>query len=48
MVLIGGVGAGLGLVLTSWLASALTPHYSWRILWLIDLPTSVLFIALNH
>jgi MFS transporter, putative metabolite:H+ symporter len=35
-------------VLTSWLAGALTPHYSWRILWLIGLPTGVLFIALNH
>jgi putative MFS transporter len=48
MVLIGGTVAGAGLVLTSWLAGALTPHYSWRILWLIGLPTGVLFIALNH
>jgi putative MFS transporter len=48
MVLIGGGVAGAGLVLTSWLAGALTPHYSWRILWLIGLPTGVLFIALNH
>lgn len=48
MVLIGGGVAGAGLVLTSWLAGALTPHYSWRILWLIGLPTGVLLIALNH
>jgi putative MFS transporter len=48
MVLIGGGVAGSGYVLTSWLASALTPHYSWRILWLIGLPTGILFIALNH
>jgi MFS transporter, putative metabolite:H+ symporter len=48
MVLIGGAVAGAGYVLTSWLAGALTPHYSWRILWLIGLPTGVLFIALNH
>ena len=48
MVLIGGGVAGCGYILTSWLASALTPHYSWRILWLIGLPTGVLFIALNH
>jgi putative MFS transporter len=48
MVLIGGVVSGAGYVLTSWLAGALTPHYSWRILWLIGLPTGVLFIALNH
>jgi MFS transporter, putative metabolite:H+ symporter len=48
MVLIGGGVAGVGYVLTSWLAGALTPHYSWRILWLIGLPTGVLFIALNY
>jgi len=48
LVLVGGGAAGLGYVLTSWLAGALTPHYSWRILWLIGLPTGLLFIALNH
>jgi MFS transporter, putative metabolite:H+ symporter len=48
LVLVGGGAAGLGYVLTSWLAGALTPHYSWRILWLIGLPTGVLFIALNQ
>jgi MFS transporter, putative metabolite:H+ symporter len=47
MVLIGGDIAG-AYVLTSWLAARLTPTYSWRILWLIGLPTGVLFIALNH
>jgi MFS transporter, putative metabolite:H+ symporter len=48
MVLIGGGVAGAGYVLTSWLAGALTPHYSWRILWLIGLPTGMLFIVLNY
>jgi MFS transporter, putative metabolite:H+ symporter len=48
MVLIGGGVAGGGYVLTSWLAGALTPHYSWRILWLIGLPTGLLFLALSH
>jgi MFS transporter, putative metabolite:H+ symporter len=48
MVLIGGGVASAGYAITSWLAGALTPHYSWRILWLIGLPTGVLFIALNH
>ena len=47
MVLIGGDIAG-AYVITSWLAAELTPTYSWRILWLIGLPTGVLFIALNH
>lgn len=48
MVLVGGGVAGLGYILTSWLAGLLTPHYSWRILWLIGLPTGALFLALNH
>jgi putative MFS transporter len=47
MVLIGGDVAG-AYVLTSWLAGALTPHYSWRILWLIGLPTGLLFIGLSQ
>ncbi|ANP51453.1 putative MFS transporter [Streptomyces griseochromogenes] len=47
MVLIGGDIAG-AYVATSWLAGWLTPTYSWRILWLIGLPTGLLFIALNH
>jgi putative MFS transporter len=47
MVLIGGDIAG-AYVITSWLAGSLTPTYSWRILWLIGLPTGLLFIALNR
>lgn len=47
MVLIGGDIAG-AYVITSSLASWLTPTYSWRILWLIGLPTGLLFIALNR
>lgn len=45
MVLIGGDIAG-AYVLTSWASEALTPTYSWRILWLLGLPTGVLFILL--
>lgn len=47
MVLIGGDVAG-AYILTSWLASELVPLYSWRILWLIGLPTGVLLILLNR
>jgi putative MFS transporter len=47
MVLIGGDIAG-AYVLTSWASEALTPTYSWRILWLIGLPTGLLFIALTR
>lgn len=47
MVLVGGDIAG-AYVLTSWMATTLVPHYSWRILWLAGLPTGVLLIALNR
>jgi MFS transporter, putative metabolite:H+ symporter len=47
MVLIGGDVAG-AYILTSWLSAALVPEYSWRILWLIGLPTGLLLIALSR
>ena len=47
MVLIGGDVAG-AYVITSWLSSTLVPHYSWRILWLIGMPTGLLLVLLNR
>jgi putative MFS transporter len=47
MVLIGGDVAG-AYILTSVLAAWLEPHYGWRMLWLLGLPTGVALIALNH
>ncbi|HEX8850027.1 MAG TPA: MFS transporter [Gemmatimonadaceae bacterium] len=47
LVLIGGDVAG-AYIITSWLAATLVPTYSWRILWLIGLPTGVLLILLNR
>jgi len=47
MILIGADIAG-AYVLTSWLATALVPTYSWRILWLIGLPTGLIFVLLNR
>ncbi|MFE4515798.1 MFS transporter [Kitasatospora sp. NPDC056783] len=47
MVLIGGDIAG-AYVITSWLAGWLTPTYSWRVLWLVGLPSGLVFIALNR
>jgi putative MFS transporter len=47
MVLIGGDVAAAYIV-TSWLASDLVPYFSWRILWLMGLPTGVLLILLNR
>ena len=45
MVLIGGDIAG-AYILTSWLSASLVPEYSWRILWLIGLPTGLALIVL--
>jgi putative MFS transporter len=47
MILVGADIAG-AYILTSWLAVALVPSYSWRILWLIGLPTGVIFVLLNR
>ena len=47
MVLVGGDVAG-AYIITSWLASALVPTYSWRILWLLGLPTGIALILLNR
>ncbi len=47
MILVGADIAGAYIV-TSWLAVALVPEYSWRILWLIGLPTGLLLILLNR
>jgi putative MFS transporter len=47
MVLI-GADAAAAYVLVSWLSSWLVPHYSWRVLWLIGLPTGLLLVVLNR
>ena len=47
LVLIGGDVAG-AYIITSWLAAALVPAFSWRILWLVGLPTGVFLILLSR
>ncbi len=47
MVLLGG-DIAVAYLLTSWLAEWLIPHYSWRILWLIGLPTGLLLVLLSR
>ena len=47
LVLLGGDVAG-AYIITSWLASALVPTYSWRMLWLIGLPSGVALMLLNR
>lgn len=47
LVLIGGDVAG-AYIITSWLAAALVPTLSWRILWLVGFPTGLLLILLSR
>jgi putative MFS transporter len=47
MILVGADIAG-AYVITSWIAAELVPTYSWRILWLIGLPTGLAFILLHR
>jgi putative MFS transporter len=47
LVLVGGLGAIGGYFAASGFSALLVPIFSWRILWLINLPTSLLLIALG-
>jgi putative MFS transporter len=47
LVLIGGLGAVGGYVAASGASAALQPLYGWRILWLLNLPTGLLLVALG-
>lgn len=48
LVLVGGLGAVGGYVAASGLAATLVPHFSWRILWLANLPTGLILLGLGR
>jgi MFS transporter, putative metabolite:H+ symporter len=50
MVLVGGGGAGLAYVATSWLSATIgaPDHFGWRIMWLVGLPTGLLLLMFNR
>jgi len=48
VVLLGGVGAAGGYLVASWAATALIPTFSWRIMWLLNLPTGAILLLLNR
>jgi len=48
VVLVAGVGTALGFLLASNAADWLIPHYTWRIMWFLGMPTGVLLILLNR
>jgi MFS transporter, putative metabolite:H+ symporter len=48
LVLVGGLGAAGGYVAASGFSAWLEPIYSWRILWLLNLPTGLLLLLLGR
>jgi MFS transporter, putative metabolite:H+ symporter len=47
LVLVGGIGAVGGYFAASYLSSILQPMFGWRIMWLLNLPTGLILIALS-
>ncbi len=47
LVLVGGLGAAGGYLAASGISALLVPTFSWRILWLVNLPTGLLLILLG-
>jgi MFS transporter, putative metabolite:H+ symporter len=48
VVLLGGIGAAGGWLVASWAATALIPTFSWRVMWLLNLPTGMILLLLNR
>ncbi len=48
LVALGGVGTSAGYLAASGAAALLEPHFSWRILWLLNLPTGALIVLLGR
>jgi MFS transporter, putative metabolite:H+ symporter len=43
-----GTQFALAYILVSWLSSILLPHYGWRILWLMNLPSGLILLLLGR
>jgi len=48
LVALGGLGNSAGYLVAAWAASLLEPHYGWRVLWLLGLPTGAIIILLSR
>ena len=48
LVMLGGVGTSAGYLLAAWAATLLEPTFSWRALWLLNLPTGAIILLLNR
>ncbi len=48
LVALGGIGTSAGYLLAAGAAAVLEPMFSWRVLWLLGLPTGALIVVLNR
>ena len=48
LVALGGVGTSAGYLIAAGAAATLEPMFSWRVLWLLGLPTGVIILMLNR
>ena len=48
LVALGGVGTSAGYLLAAGAAATLEPLFSWRILWLLNMPTGLVILVLNR
>ncbi|WP_133500453.1 MFS transporter [Cognatilysobacter terrigena] len=48
LVALGGIGTSAGYLLAAGAAATLEPMFSWRVLWLLGLPTGAIIILLNR
>ena len=48
LVALGGVGTSAGYLIAAGAAATLEPMFSWRVLWLLGLPTGVVILMLNR
>lgn len=48
LVALGGIGTSAGYLLASGAATLIEPDFSWRALWLLNLPTGALIVLLNR
>ena len=48
VVLVAGIGTAIGFLFASWSADLIMPHFNWRVMWLLNVPTGLLVILLNR
>src|SRR3546814_12493019 len=48
LVALGGVGTSAGYLLAAGAAATLEPLFSWRVLWLLNMPTGLVILILNR